>query len=611
MSNVTPTSNDALPLKRAEFETIAAGLDYAARGETGCNFFSSRGELVQALGYREIRERATDLARALARSGVRRGERLAIIAETSPDFLIFFFACQYAGLVPVPLPLSVNLGGREGYVTRLRNMMTRAGVRLAVAAPDLVGYLEEAAKGLQVDYLGTPEDFYRLPSDGGDLRPLGPDEPCYIQYSSGSTSLPRGVLVTQRAITENARAIGQHGLQLRPGDRSANWLPLYHDMGLVGFCLTPALNQVTIDYLASTAFARRPLVWLGILSKHGATISFSPTFGYELCARVSGRVDVKDFDLSRWRVAGVGGEMVRPSALMEFADCFADSGFDPAAFVPSYGLAESTLAVSFSPLGKGLRVDRVSREAYVRSALAIPASGNGNGNGNGSGYGKGYGSGQSSRAFVKCGGALPGHRIEIRDQSNERLPDRRIGWVCISGPSLMQGYFDDADATATMFTDDGWLNTGDMGYMVDGELVITGRSKDLIICNGRNIWPQDLEWAVESRCGVSPGHVAAFSVDDDDGRERIVVVLETRARDYETLNRFRREVASVITAMAGVGGEVVLAPPRSLTFTSSGKLSRAAAKTDYLAGEIEDVAADLTPPASVEPPVRLAAGAGN
>jgi len=600
MLNVTPTSNDSLPLRRGEFETIVEGLDYAARGETGCNFFSSRGELVEALGYREIRDRAVDLARALARTGVRRGERFAIIAETSPDFLIFFFACQYAGLVPVPLPLSVNLGGREAYVARLRNMIARADARLAVAGPDLVGFLEEAAKGLNVDFLGAPEEFYSLPSEGGELRSFASDEPCYIQYSSGSTSLPRGVLVTQRAITENARAIGQHGLQLRPGDRSASWLPLYHDMGLVGFCLTPAMNQVTIDYLASTAFARRPLVWLRIMSEHGASISFSPTFGYELCARVSGRIEASSLDLSRWRVAGVGGEMVRPSVLQDFAECFADSGFDSAAFVPSYGLAESTLAVSFSPLQRGVQVDRVSREAYARSAMAIPADGNGNGNG----------SGQSSRAFVKCGGALPGHRIEIRSENNEPLPDRRIGWVCISGPSLMRGYYDDPDATRTMFTPDGWLNTGDMGYQVDGELVITGRSKDLIICNGRNIWPQDLEWAVESRCGVSPGHVAAFSVDDDEGRERVVVVLETRAKDAETLHEFRREVGSVIMAMAGVAGEVVLAPPRSLTFTSSGKLSRAAAKTDYLSGTIEDIAGDLSEPASIEPAVRMAAGAG-
>ena len=253
--------------------------------------------------------------------------------------------------------------------------------------------------------------------------------------------------------------------------------------------------------------------------------------------------------------------------------------------------------VRFSPLGSGVQVDRVSREAYARSALAISANGNG--------------SSQSSRAFVKCGGALPGHRMEIRDEDNAPLPERRIGWVCISGPSLMQGYYGDPEATGSMFTSDGWLNTGDMGYLVDGELVITGRSKDLIICNGRNIWPQDLEWAVESRCGVSPGHVAAFSVDDDEGRERVVVVLETRARDSDTLHEFRREVGSVIMTMAGVGGEVVLAPPRSLTFTSSGKLSRAAAKADYLAGTIEDIENDGSPATSTELTVQMAVGAGD
>ncbi len=622
MLRVTPSSNLTLPLRRGEFETIAEGLDYAAQGETGCNFFSSRGELEHACGYREIRERAQALARGLARSGVARGERLAIIAETTPDFLIFFFGCQYAGLVPVPLPLSVNLGGREAYVARLHNMMARAGARLAVASAELVGHLEQAAKGLKVDFLGTPEDFYALPAEGGELRPLQRDEPCYIQYSSGSTSLPRGVLVSQRAITHNARGIGQHGLRLRQGDRSASWLPLYHDMGLVGFCLAPVMNQVTIDYLASTAFARRPLTWLKVLSEHGASISFSPTFGYELCARMSSRVEPDRFDLSQWRVAGVGGEMVRPSVLNAFAESFAESGFDPAAFVPSYGLAESTLAVSFSPLGRGLRVDRVSRDAYERAGVAVPYEVNGHGNGhgnghsnghgqaNGNGHGKANGSAQASRAFVKCGGPLPGHRIEIRGEDNRPLPERRIGWVCISGPSLMQGYYDDEDATASVRTPDGWLNTGDMGYMVDGELVITGRSKDLIICNGRNIWPQDLEWAVESRCGASPGDVAAFSVDDDDGRERVVVIVECRSRDPETRSALSREVSNVIMTMAGVSGEVVLAPPRSLTFTSSGKLSRAAAKADYLAGNIEGLETAPDAPALAVPELRVAAGAG-
>ena len=597
MVSVIPTRNRALPLCRGESETIAEGLEYARRGETGCNFFSSRGELVEALTYGELRDRAIELALAFDAAKLERGARLAIIAETTPDFLVFFYACQYAGLVPVPLPLSVNLGGHESYVGRLRGMMERARVAGAVASADLIGSLREAADGLGVRWLGKPEDFYALPREGGDLRPLCKDEPCYIQYSSGSTSSPRGVLVTQRAITHNARAIIQHGLNIGEDDRAVSWLPLYHDMGLVGFCLAPIQAQVTIDYMASTTFARRPMVWLKVLSEHGGTVSFSPTFGYELCTRLASRVGPGEFDLTRWRVAGIGGEMVRPSVPQAFAERFADCNFDPDAFVPSYGLAESTLAVSFSPLGEGVRVDRISRDAYTRGAMALPAKENSNGGS------------ENGRSFVKCGQPLPGHRVEIRDESDQALPERRIGWVCIEGPSLMQGYFSDEEATAAVFTPDGWLNTGDMGYLVDGELVITGRSKDLIICNGRNIWPQDLEWAVESRCGLSPGHVAAFSVDDEDGKEQVVVVVETRTKDSEALSDLRRQLSTVIMTVAGVAGEIILAPPRSLTFTSSGKLSRVAAKADVLSGAIEDVATDAAGPGIPEPTTPLAAAA--
>ena len=597
MVKLLPTSNSSLPPCQGEFDTIAEGLDYAGRGETGCSFFSNRGALIDSLGYRDIRERAVELALAFDAAKLRRGERLAIIAETTPDFMIFFHACQYAGLVPVPLPLSVNLGGHETYVARLHKLLKRAKVVAATASIDLIGHLKEAAEGLGVRRLGTPEDFYALPRAGGDLRPLRKDEPCYLQYSSGSTSMPRGVLVTQRAITHNARAIGQHGLQLRYGDRATSWLPLYHDMGLVGFCLTPTLMQVTIDYLASTTFARRPMLWLKLLSENGGTTSFSPTFGYELCVRLASRVEPGQFDLSHWRVAGVGGEMVRPSVLNAFAERFADCGFDPRAFLPSYGLAESTLAVTFSPLGKGVRDDRVSREAYSRDAVALPAKENGSDESD------------QTRAFVKCGGPLPGHQVEVRDAHNDVLPERHIGRICIQGPSLMEGYFGDPEATRAAFTADGWLNTGDLGYMADGELVITGRSKDLIICNGRNIWPQDLEWAVESQCGVGPSHVAAFSVDGVDGKERVVILVECRVRAPEANAALRRQVSSVITAMAGVGGEVVLTPPRTLTFTSSGKLSRAAARADYLAGGIEDVGADLAAAAMPQTSVPLAAGA--
>jgi fatty-acyl-CoA synthase len=334
------------------------------------------------------------------------------------------------------------------------------------------------------------------------------------------------------------------------------------------------MSQITIDYLATTSFARRPMVWLKLMSEMASSISFSPTFGYELCVRRSANGVNADFDLSNWRVAGIGGEMVRPDVLAQFAECFAPSGFRPEAFLPSYGLAESTLAVSFAPLDRGVKVDHVSREAYERKGLALPSEPKSNG------------SAHKTRAFVRCGGALSGHSVEIRDSADRVLPERRIGRICIKGPSLMRGYFENPSATAAVLGEDGWLDTGDMGYLLDGEIVVTGRSKDLIICNGRNIWPQDLEWAVESLPGLRPGCVAAFGIDDDDKGERVVIVAECRLTDRAAKAELEREIAAKIHRTAGVECEVLLVPTRSLTFTSSGKLSRAAAKTDYLAGRL-------------------------
>lgn len=581
MVQPTPTVNADLPFRTRGFRTLLEGLEYAARGETGMNFYGPRGELKEVLPYRALEAGARNWARRLLALGLPRLERVAILAETRPEFLLAFFACQYAGLVPVPLPLALSLGTHRTHVERLRGMLANSGARVAIASEAYRAQLEEAAVGTEVGWVGTYEQLAALSPVEDELVPLGPEEPCYIQYSSGSTSFPRGVLVTQAAITANARAIAEDGVALEPGDRCTSWLPLYHDMGLVGCCLTPVLNQVSVDYIATASFACRPLVWLKVLSASGGTISFAPTFGYELCARRVGSSDLSGLDLSRWRVAGIGGEMIRPKALAEFAEAFAPAGFDARAFVASYGLAEATLAVTFAPLGVGVRTDVVELgDAFERRRLALPAGPRA----------------LRTRAFAICGRPMPGYAVEIRDEHGRRLPERRIGRVCIKGPSLMTGYFRSPEATRAVLLEDGWLDTGDMGYLVDGELVVTGRSKDLIIINGRNIWPQDLEWAVERLPGVRPGDVAAFAVTGEDERERIVVVVQCRTTDPVRQAEFRREVQAVINRQAGTECELVLAPPRSLTYTTSGKLSRAAARASYLSGAIRDIAARAVVP---------------
>jgi fatty-acyl-CoA synthase len=558
-------------------------LDYAASGQSGCNFFSPRGELQDALTYREIRDRAVALAQRFARAGVERGTRVALVAETSPDFLIFFYGCQYAGLIPVPVPLTIHLGGHEAYVGRLRNMINKAGAQIAVGPAEMLHYLKEAAPGIRM--VGTPADFYDLPAEGGDLRPLASHEGCYIQYSSGSTSLPRGVFVSQRAITSNARGIGQHGLALRPGDRATSWLPLYHDMGLVGFCLTPMLSQITSDYLATKSFALRPLTWLKLISQYGGTISFSPTFGYDLCATRGLNGSAKTIDLMRWRVAGIGGEMVRLETLNRFAETFAVTGFSPKAFLPSYGLAESTLAVTFAPLDEGVEVDRIDQQHYTHTGNVAPVPTRMNGKANGTAGG----ASRAARSFVICGAPMPGHEVEVRSEKNDRLADHHVGRIVVRGPSVMDGYYNDPAATAAVTTPDGWLDTGDLGYMIDGRLVVTGRRKDLVILNGLNIWPQDVEWAVEALEDVRGSDVACFSVIEPDDSERMIVVLQCRLHDVVARENLRKRVTATVRRTCGADCRVVLVPPKTLKFTSSGKLSRSAVKADYISGEICDL----------------------
>ncbi len=576
MLEPTITTNRHLSFKTEGFKSLVEGLDYAAGGATGVNFFGPRGDLARALPYAELRVGALRLARRLAATRLRRGDRIGLVAETGPDFLTAFFACQYAGLIPVPLPLSINFGGKEAYVERLRGMLMAAGIRAVVAPADLVDTLRLAARPTATAFVATVDDLLAGEASDAALDPLGPDDPCYIQYSSGSTSFPRGVLVTQSAITANARAIAVDGLALRRGDRCVSWLPLYHDMGLVGCCLTPILTQVSIDYLATSSFARRPLVWLRLLSRTGGTISFGPTFGYELAARrFESSGGDGPLDLSRWRVAGIGGEMIREGALARFAEAFAPHGFDPRAFLPSYGMAEATLAVTFAKRGRGVFVDRVARgEALERDGIALPARE----------------AGVPVRNFVVCGRPMPGYAVEIRDRANRPLPERHVGRVCIQGPSLMGGYFRNAEATRAAMTQDGWLDTGDLGYLINDELVVTGRTKDLIILGGRNIWPQDLEWAVERLDRVRAGDVAAFALNGEDEREELVVLVECRTRDPLEQVSLRRDVAATIARVAGAEARVVLAPVRSLTFTTSGKLSRATAKADYAAGRVRDIA---------------------
>lgn len=572
----TPTDNAALPKRLADFATLPEALDYAARGETGFNFYNSRCVLKQVLPFAELSAQAKQAARHVIGGGAKPGDRVALLAETAPGFLIAFFACQYAGVIPVPMPTPVAFGRREAYVGQIRNQITSSGSMMVISPDAYMPFVEDAVEGLSLKLVGTVDDLLALPESDA-LAPGGPHDLCYLQYSSGSTRFPKGVAVTHENLMINCAAMNV-AVKNAPGERGVSWLPFYHDMGLVGFMLGCLTAQTTVDYLPTEDFARRPLTWLRIISENRGTMSYGPSFGYELCSRrfASATATAPDLDLSSWRVAGIGGEMIKPLVMNAFADVFGPRGFAPTAFNASYGLAECVLGVSFSTPGTGMRLDHISKQELGDNHRAVPVEDDGSGNG---------------RTFVACGKVIQGHTVEIRDEEGQPLAQRQVGQVFFSGPSVMQGYFGDPEATAACLQD-GWLDTGDLGYFLDDELVIVGRSKDMMIVNGRNYWPQDIEWTVEHIEGMRSGDAAAFTLEQDDGGEKPTILVQCRPSDPELRAALADDVRARVQDQVGLLCDVILVPARTLPKTSSGKLARGKAKANFLSGEIQPLATD-------------------
>ncbi|WP_269714309.1 fatty acyl-AMP ligase [Caulobacter sp. NIBR2454] len=567
---ITPTAPDRA-IRLADFATLTEALDYAATGVTGMNLYSLRGELVEALPYSTLRTDALALGKRLLASGLQTGDRVGLIAETDGDFVRGFFACQYAGLIPAPLPLPAALGGRAPYIAQIARLLQSADAAAVFGPEAMLEWIKEAAEQAGVKAAGLIRD---LPEGDADLPAIVADGPCYLQFSSGSTRFPTGVLVTHQAMMANAVAITRDGLKVKPDDRAVSWLPLYHDMGMVGFLLSPMSSQMSVDLLPTGAFVRRPLLWLDLISKNGGTISYSPSFGFELCARRGESAAIDHIDLSKWRVAGIGGDMIRMKPLQAFADTFGKIGFDKKAYFASYGMAEATLALSMAPLDGGLVAEVLDLHKLEHDGVAVPGTDT-----------------APSRAFARCGPALPGHELEVRDIDGSILPERRVGRIFARGPSLMRGYFRQPEITSEVLSEDGWLDTGDLGYFVDGEIVITGRAKDLIILNGRNIWPQDLEWTAEAEITtLRSGDVAAFSVAGD-GEEAIVVLAQCRSSDPEVRGALVEEIANVLRVRHSIEARVQLVGSHALPQTSSGKLSRSKAKAAYIAGAFAPEAA--------------------
>ncbi|WP_445676827.1 fatty acyl-AMP ligase [Pseudomonas capeferrum] len=558
------SSLSSIRMRHADFSSLVDALDYAATGKAGMNFYDRRSQLVSSFEYRMLKRRALMIARRLLGLGLVKGDRVALIADTCATFVEVFFACQYAGLIPVPLPIPMGLGQHASYVEKLRGLLTSCSPGAVCGNEQWLPLVHEAAVLLPPMPILSGADIDALPEADVELRRPSADDIAYLQYTSGSTRFPRGVVITQRAVMANLQVISRDGIKLREGDRCISWLPFYHDMGLVGFVLTPVATQLSVDYLRTQDFAMRPLQWLKLISRNRGTVSVAPPFGYNLCLRRCSDKDLAELDLSSWRVAGVGAEPVPFGALTQFAERFAAANFKPGTFMPCYGLAENTLAVSFADAVKGLQADKVDREVLEQSGKAIPPTART----------------RAVSTFVNCGRALPGHKIEIRNAHGSVLAEREVGQIFIAGPSLMSGYFRDPESQAQLQAKQ-WLDTGDLGYLLDGNLYVTGRTKDLIIIRGRNIWPQDIEHVAEGEPDVRPGDAIAFVTAQGD---EAVVVMQIQCRISSQASRelMVRSLSGRIQSEFGVSVDIQLVPPQSIPRTSSGKPARAEAKRRYL-----------------------------
>lgn len=518
--------------------------------------------------FAALHRAAEERARKLARLGLHRGDRVAIVLPQPQDFVITFLGCLLAGLVPVPMFPPLSFGKLDAYADSAVNILDVAGAVLVVTDKALSSILWQVVP--RVDTLRdlvTIERFDSLPASTEPLPRVTPDDLAFLQFTSGSTAAPKGVMVTHGSLVANCWAIATEGMGLRFGeDRAVSWLPLYHDMGLIGFVITPLFKAISTLFIPTLSFVKRPNVWMQAMHDHKASISFGPNFAFALAAKRAGEKELATWDLSRVRILGCGAEPINPQVILEFLERFERCGMPGSAVMPAYGMAEATLAMAFAPAGaQELQVLLVDAERFRADgsvtepdddALALP--------------------------FVGCGHAFSEHEVGVIDGDGRLIGEGNEGELVFRGPSVTQGYWQNPDATAEVFRD-GWLRTGDLGFVKDGHVYITGRCKDLIILHGRNHHPQTIEWAVADVDGVRKGNVVAFSRPGIESEELVVVAEVRPDADPDLGERIKTAVADALSLRVA---DVVLLGPGQLPKTSSGKLQRRKTREQYVRGEL-------------------------
>lgn len=551
-------------------ETLIEALENAAKlTERGYTFLDSELRPTEH-PFSDLLKEAQRRGAKLRALGLEKGDRLAMIIPEPEDFVLSFLGAVLVGVVPVPMYPPLALGRLDSYIDSAASILSAANARMLLTTKQVSPVLWSLVS--KVDGLEDIKLVEKLREKGEDdpvyVRPdISPDDVCFLQFTSGSTSAPKGVIVTHKSLSANAKAIMFDGLESDPAvDKGISWLPLYHDMGLIGFVIAPLFATVPVVFIPTLSFVKRPTVWMETVHKYRGTITFGPNFAFGLVAKRAPKT-AGALDLSCLRVIGCGAEPINGGTMRTFIDAFTPFGVKPKALMPCYGMAEATLAMSFDRLTRPMRTVTIDRGVYEAKNTAQLVEGK---------------SGTEVLELVSCGRTFPGHDLGIMNERGELLAEGNVGEIVFRGASVTPGYFRNPEATKELLKG-GWLHTGDLGFMLDGEVFISGRMKDVIILNGRNYYPQAIEWAVERAAGVRRGNVVAFSINGE-VTEKLIVVAETTVEDQ---NKVREAVSAEVKAALGLQiGEVVLVAKGAIPKTSSGKLQRRKTKSQYEDGSL-------------------------
>ena len=548
------------------YQTVAEAIARNAEDFPERTFvFQDMNGIETACSFAEIERETAKRAFGLQALGLQKGDRMGVVVVEPRDFVLTFLAALRIGVLPVPLYPPLSFGSLDSYADRTATILGSCKARVIVASESLqnilwglVGRAHGLEKVIKAEDVAKAEGSPRYPT-------ILPQDLAFLQYTSGSTADPKGVMVTHGNLTANCMAIRER-MDIVPerGDKAVSWLPLYHDMGLIGFVLTPVLTAVPTVFIPTLRFIKRPTVWFDALHNHKANMTFGPNFAYALITKRAKPEDKKRWDLSRMTVFGCGAEPIHPGTVREFLATFAECGVKPESFLPAYGMAEATLAMAFKAMYTAPVMNTVDSEQFQQNGVVVEPS-----------------EGEPTFEHVSCGAVFAGHQFKIRAEDGSTLPEGMEGEICLFGPSVTPGYWDNPAATSACITE-GWLRTGDLGYLRDGEIYVTGRLKDLIILNGRNIHPQAVEWAATVE-GVRKGNVVAFSRPGAHSEE-LVVALETKEQETKAL-----EAAVKLAVQKELGltvAEVVCLEPGQLPKTSSGKLQRRKTRQQYLTGDL-------------------------